>query len=868
MRLPTCSCAFSLVCLLSFTLISFSCQVRDLEGDASSLDTYAITKVEWNQLGSDNLYGRDHSFRMSPTNQPSRCYLAGETGLRLQICGSLSSWRVRKDLSSRFGSQDAIKQIQSLDSIYSTSRPEISSGFCIAIEEKPGHERPIAFTKPCDEEDPSQWLTLSGSSLARFDPVKQELKIASNLLGIDIFLSYYEKGDEEASDLSSYIAHQVAEGPIIGISSDAVDSSGSNQAEHKRISSERSAVYWGNFPIISEISIAPSPSGHAIGALIIGYRSGEQEILGACKSENGSCDQSLINPAHRYRLKSGEYLTDLGVELSEDKTRVSRLVFSATDTSTPSKSREVLSVFESSERRQPEGKLLWISGAHLDTHPAFSKIQALKDRVLAGFQVEFKGYRDYQSLPKIFFLQTGDPAEDYNDPIFLTGIGGIFVNTAAYKAHNPEEYAPKDAGYYSPVVKDHSQSIGIDFTELNLELLNNRTAFDYGTTNFRRRQLFDRFFHSQTSRFTTGFANNRLAPRGISRLVVCGDSSLEGVYIIPWGNSADNAAEGVGKYDCPAVHILELNPGEYITRVWWKSAEPTLLARPSKDYPSGKESIVSGQRIGGIMIDTSEQDKKLVFESKDIKALSGQWLLGFEKPGYAIMGFYGLANPSLLEPAEGRTASYDTSRLLGLSGIVKMHPIFMKTSELLLPPPLPELSDARLAKTEAFGSEEKTHSFDSSYWLSSEQELRRIEIWSENRPFASAKSLDISVIRGMQLSYQLTKNSQDYRKQTNIKEGVFRGDRVSIDLQKGEWISKISIYTGKGPAIADSIFATIIAGISVKTNMGQTLTAGQTSSSNQQLQKQDIVFTKDDQFLGFHGNMIGEFISALGTIYK
>ena len=791
------------------------------KANVSSLDTYAVSPSEWSVLEAWNGLENRQTFRLSVSSSKSRCFLPGSNGLSEQECGTFADWKIRRNVTES-GAIDSVKMIES-----------IYGEICIAIGAKGENKKgPIlAYTTPCNDNDQSQWLTLLDSSrIVRLEQGTSKLVEPTNIKSVSLFTAGYKPDYLQDIDPSAL----VVAGPT----------KGSNDIASKDVYAVRSSVYWGHMPAITRIAIAFDDSGSFVRAIEITRFGGKQEILGSCEIIEGRC-----------RLQRSEHAIDLGrkwqvlenaaILISGDK--ISGIKLRLVEKNNPTTPTEMEILGSSAEREATTWE--WLDDADSSSDTAHN-LSNFAERAIAGFVAHTKGLDSIAEKNNLWWKDRS------KEPSYLKALSAIYVNKKSYFAHNPDLFAAENSGQSFHIAFNSDQVIGLKDSEKSLKRLEKIDG------HYRHiiKNLHDFFYSNKSFQFNTAFASNEFESKHIGRIYICGKTYLKSLYVLPKDVSETGDTEWLGATSCPSQKILTLDEDEYITRVWWKPIEiEEIKLGPIKPFdirPSPRDYL-TGQRIGGLRFDTNKTKAKIFFESDLIADKAKNWILGFEKPGYAISGFYGLGNPG--EDPEKiddlKTTQDGIAYLLHVKGIAQLRPIFKKIDSRLQPP---QNTDPNIYQSQLFGGSEGQN-FDPSYWLSTQDQIKTISIWQQENP-AGGMLNQSSYIHGLGITY---------KNQKNIVNGIQLGKKVSLNLADGEFITKLDIYTGNAPLQIPEANAEVVLGISLTTSQNRIFKAG--LPTDERITRAHNIHTIDlngETLLGFYGTTVGKGLGKLGIIFK
>jgi hypothetical protein len=560
--------AFKITMIFSLSTLIHACRPNASD---SSPNTYAISPSEWSVLETWNGLEKQETFRLSTVSSSSRCLLPGSEGLREQSCGSLAGWKIRRNVTES-GATDAIKMIQS-----------IHGDICITIDKKGKDSVFRAFTKPCDNNDKTQWLTLLNSNqLARFDNENSSLVFPTNTGSVSIFTANYKPEYFQHVDRSALIA--------IG------ETKGSDSIASESVFTERSAVYWGHVPAIKRIGVALDTQARAITAIEIERHGGKKEILGTCEILQGRC--RLSSSDHVFELKDDQAVENAAIIRSGET--ISGIKFRIGSLKQSNSPIEFEVISSNADRNQNDWQ--WLDESD-EASATARHLANLSDRVLAGFTIHARG---------LGLISTKDNRWKKNrsdDPNFIKAISGIFIDRKAYSSHNTNLFTDDNSGQSSPIAYDSNQVIGLkdsDMTIRNLEKINKY---------YRHliKNLHDSIFSSQMFKFNTAFSSDEFRSQQIGRIYICGKSLLTGLFVLPKVIGETNETEKIGRLDCQNQKTLSLDSDEYITRVWWKPIQIEQIKLSAEavifNMPKPSEYLL-GQRIGALRFDTNKQKAK------------------------------------------------------------------------------------------------------------------------------------------------------------------------------------------------------------------------------------------------------------------
>ncbi len=468
----------------------------------------------------------------------------------------------------------------------------------------------IIVSTSCDETSKDQWLILQNSHLNKASLDGKANQVPTNLPAINIYVAPRTEA-QAAESWRDYIIEGNLHFP---------------QAGDKTEASERSNIYWGRVPALKSIGIAFHEK-IALTSIQLNYRNGSSDIFGSCKLGSEGCE--LNNKDHPeytnpYVLQDQEYISKIQVKFSRPTREIKTTYLTEIQIFVKSGETEKLALWKGKADDSVPWKSIDTSLGSDEIEPRLVKI---KQRVIAGL-----------------LINTGRLGRsDY-----IGGIGGIFVERKAYEAHNPEQFAPAGSvDQTNPeIVEGGSDVIGITLATADLP-------------NKPDKRIED-LFTNQSFKFSSAFFNNSMVgPQAIGLIRLCGDKKLDGIFVRPRTESSELPAESYGQTNCANPALLELAPDEYITSIWWKPLTVT-------------SALLRGPAIGSLSVNTNKGDGRVWFEGTALKG-GGQWIKGFGRDGYAIIGFHGIANN------EGSSNYVSTFRL---SGIVNLGPWYGKISSV------------------------------------------------------------------------------------------------------------------------------------------------------------------------------------------
>ena len=471
-------------------------------------------------------------------------------------------------------------------------------------------DRYIVVSASCDESNKDQWLILQNSRLNKASFDGHANTLPGNIPAINIYVAP-RTADQAAEVWRDYIIEGNMHFPKAG---------------DKTEGSERSNIYWGRVPALKSFGVAFHEKV-ALTGIQMNFANGSSDIFGSCKLASSGCElNNKDHPeyANPYIFQAKEYISKIQVKFSIPTREIKTTYLTEIQVFVKNGETEKLALWKGKADSSVPWKSIDMAVGSDEVEPRLSKIP---DRVIAGLLINTGrlGHSDY-----------------------VGGIGGIFVERKAYEAHNPEQFAPpgSDDQTSPEIVEGGSDVIGITLANTRITAMPDKRVED--------------LFTNQSYKFSSAFFNNSMiGPQAIGLIRLCGDEKLDGIFVRPRTVSGDLPAESYGQTNCPKPALLELAADEYITSIWWKP------------WPKASTTL-KGPAIGSLSVNTNKGDGRVWFEGSGLKG-EGQWIKGFGRDGYAIIGFHGVAN------VEG-TPNY--VKYFRVNGIINLGPWYGKISSL------------------------------------------------------------------------------------------------------------------------------------------------------------------------------------------
>ncbi len=288
---------------------------------SSSLKSTSIV-TDWSDLKEG------HRFRISPSNELSKCYLPGST-LSLQNCGDNAYWQIKKNINTQ------VKVVQSLLDYRCLSA--MDGGL---------------ITAPCRDDDKNQMIAYGGGGLgkASFDdkapqPILQD---------VSLLIADLTPRDEDP------LAKMIQIGKI---------ENGSSVLSGKSISNE---ISWGYIPRINSIAVA-TEKGKVVG-IQLRYAHGTSILMGDCSIDaSGNCQVKSEEHSDRpnpYIMDDDEYIKAIGMKFSEE-----------TSTSAYTTSVRIIELVVETNKA-PKKPALWVGGG--DSKAKWHRLEASQNYMIAG----------------------------------------------------------------------------------------------------------------------------------------------------------------------------------------------------------------------------------------------------------------------------------------------------------------------------------------------------------------------------------------------------------------------------------------------------------------------------------------------------
>jgi hypothetical protein len=599
--------------------------------------------ISWEQLKVGQ------KFRMNPPDQLSKCYLPGQDGLTLGNCGDQEYWVITR------AENPFIKQVKSVidNKCLEFVGGKLKASDCTADAAQPeknswGDEDLSPLQK--------QYLSFQGSSL-----VPAFRRDCSSVTG-----SRMRTGGK-CKVLADSSKPEGRSNPIEFTVAETASSPGSQlifRSDVKKAKDEShtgtyaSEIRWGHLPRIKAIYVATQgePFANQADAWITGiqihYASGEKFMIGNCKlDKGGNCVVSNSDhpqQANPIYLAQDEYLTAVGMKFGQGSMRSDR-------------------------RNLPHGHDTRLVELMLKTNKSGNNVKLWKGRGEPSAPWQWLSTDAGRMIAGFFGSKAEITWQSQGISTVIHSMGVIYATLDAYRAHNPDAFAPVPKGGKSVealAVKDGSTMMGINHENAqfrpSLYNYNVRTG-QMGPEGVASKNAFDKVFDDSGAKFSSTFYAGSMgnSARTSSLRGYFKNGILVALLVHPEGVSGTVQPEKYGEIPEGASpdFYLELAANEYITEINWK----TGIDGAGKIDSHTRAARFSGPTISGMQVKTS---KGKIAQFADQKVEGQGWQKGLGRPGYAIVGFHGVFT----------TESYRDA--LNTLGILNLGAWIVKTSEL------------------------------------------------------------------------------------------------------------------------------------------------------------------------------------------
>ncbi len=588
-------------------------------------------------------------FRMSPPDQLSKCYLPGQDGLTLGNCGDQEYWIVTR------AENPFIKQVKSMidSKCLEFVGGKLKASDCTADANQPPN-------RSWDDEDLSplqkQYLTFQGSSL-----VPAFRRDCSSVTGSRMRTGGKCKVITDSSNpagRSDPVEFTVAETSSSPGSQLIFRSDVKRAKDEPHTGTYASEIRWGHLPRIKAIFVATQGEPFAnqadswITGIQIHYASGEKFLIGNCKLDtSGNCNVSNSDhPQHAnpIYLSQDEYLTAVGMKFGQGAMRSDR-------------------------RNLPHGLDTRLVELMLKTNKTGHNVKLWKGRGETSTPWQWLSSDTGRMIAGFFGSKAEISWQSQGVSTLIHSMGVIYATLDAYRAHNPDAFAPVPNGRKSIealAVKDGSTLMGLSHENavFHPSLYNfNAMTGQMGPEGVAGKNAFDRVFDDSVAKFSSTFYAGSMgnSVRTSSIRGYFKNGLLVALLVHPEGVNGTVQPEKYGEIPegaSPDLY-LELAANEHITEINWK----TGIDGAGRIDSHSRAARFSGPTISGMQLKTS---KGKTVQFADPRVEDQGWQKGLGRPGYAIVGFHGVFT----------TENYRNA--LNTLGILNLGAWIVKTSEL------------------------------------------------------------------------------------------------------------------------------------------------------------------------------------------